>query len=931
MASDDQVINSISNSLGDLENTLARFIAKTEAATKKFGDSMNRMPPAAKSAAVGVEKVFKGSSSAAANLSFQLNDIGMMLASGQSPFMLMIQQGSQVSQIMGEIQRGGGSIGQVVSGAFKQMLNPMGLVSMALIGITAYAVQYFTSVQDGSKESEKAFKEQEQLIDGVVQAWGDLLPTLKEIRTAQKALASEQDKKAGTEAVAKTVFEDLGKELDKLAPKLDGINVRLDETSQVRTSAGLATGFDALVRSVDNGTASIEQLDAVIANLKALPNQSAGIIATTDALVSYRAGLIAAQTTTAKLRQEEQQATAEKKALVDTIEDLHKVVAVQKTDVEKLKDVYVKYIASIRDSNNFLTLAIKATNEYNAAVKEAIAQDMAAQHKKAVEALEGYAPKLSEIEGFMIAYSKAISTATSEQDKLNISTNAFLTLQGMVSTAGDKWAQTGQKVGEIWSGYWSDFRKDYSGAMGDLDKYLAQIDAAEGRGKNPNSSAQGFGQFIDSTWIAEIKQHRPDLAAAAGFDDAAILALRSQVDIAKEITHRFAEDNAKSLIAAGENASVAALHLSHFLGVYDAIKVLQAAPGTPLKGLISDASIAANQSILGGGKTVEDALAYAAGRAKVTATVKEEKSAVDSLKTSMNEQLESQNRQNAINGDTTKTVDQKTFALLKEEAMTKLLSAAQQDGVTVTKAQQAEFDALATKMANAGLSAEQLKTKQAELKKQQDDLKQNTEALAAQYNDMASSAISGFINDLRHGVSAGEAFSKMLDTLIGQLIEMAIKALVMKSGLGAALAGITGGGVGGVVGLKAGGTIGFTGGPQSAVSGASFAGARSMASGGIIGGDPNAIPIVGHRGELVIPKSALMKSASLTSGRGGDRISVGDTSIKVDIANGTGETNVSTQGGIAFGRMLDGAVQAIIVRESRPGGLLRNQMPGERR
>lgn len=927
MASDDQVINSISNSLGDLENTLARFIAKTEAATKKFGDSMKKLPPAAQGAAGGVEKAFKGSSSAAANLSFQLNDIGMMMASGQNPFMLMIQQGSQVSQIMGEIQRGGGSVGQVLKGAFTQLVNPMGLVSMALIGLSAYAVQYFTTVEDGGKDAEKALKEQEQLIDGVASAWGELLPTLKAIREQQKELASEGDKKKATELVAIGEYEEFKKVLDKLAPALDGINVRLDETSQARTPAGLATGFDALVRSAEKGRATIEQLDAVIAKVKALPNQSAATYAMVEALTAQRAALIEAESAAAKLRKEESLATTEKKNAIEFQKDLNKLNGEQISAVDKITQEYKDYMESIRESTNQLKLAIEATEKYHAAIKKAEEVDLA----KAVEEMAKFGPEISKFEGFMLAYAEALSKAKTEQDALNVQTKGFAVLQGQLSAAGNTWMELGQKAGDIWTKKWDGVHDSIDGANSAVDAYVKRVQKAEGTAQNPNSSAVGEGQFINKTWIGMMEKY--NAAGIVGLDKAGILALRSNSELALTMVRRYAEESAKSLALVGIQATEADLHLAHFLGSGDAIKVLQAAPGTPLKGLIQDASIAANPEVLGGGKVREDVLAYARARAQATVADKEHKSAVDTLMTSMNEQLASQQRQNAINGDTTKTVDQKTFALLKEEAMTKLLSAAQQDNATVTKEQQASFDALATKMATAGLSAEQLKTKQAELKKQQDELTQNTEALAAQYNDMASQAISGFINDLRHGVSAGEAFSKMLDTLIGQLIEMAVKALIMKSGLGAALAGLTGGGVAasGAVGLKAGGTIGFTGGPQSAVSAGAFGGARSMAGGGIIGGDPNAIPIVGHRGEIVIPKSALMKSASLTSGRGGDKISVGDTSIKVDIANGTGETNVSTQGGIAFGRMLDGAVQAIIVRESRPGGLLRNQMPGERR
>ena len=108
------------------------------------------------------EKV--GTSSQAAthhisNLSFQLNDIGIMMASGQSPFMLMLQQGPQVAQILSQMKTQGQGIGSALSGAFRMILNPMTAVTLGFIAGTAALYQWAVS-SDNAAEKAKTFDDQ---------------------------------------------------------------------------------------------------------------------------------------------------------------------------------------------------------------------------------------------------------------------------------------------------------------------------------------------------------------------------------------------------------------------------------------------------------------------------------------------------------------------------------------------------------------------------------------------------------------------------------------------------------------------------------------------------------------------------------------------------------------------------------------------------
>lgn len=118
-----------------------------------------------------VEQSLGAQRAAVSNLSFQLNDIAMGLASGTSPFTIMVQQGSQVSQAL---QGSGGIIGAVktLGGALATMVNPVSLASFALIGLTGVAVQYITTLSSGVPDVDKYLKEHGEVIRSFEDAWG---------------------------------------------------------------------------------------------------------------------------------------------------------------------------------------------------------------------------------------------------------------------------------------------------------------------------------------------------------------------------------------------------------------------------------------------------------------------------------------------------------------------------------------------------------------------------------------------------------------------------------------------------------------------------------------------------------------------------------------------------------------------------------------
>jgi hypothetical protein len=84
----------------------------------------------------------------------------------------------------------------------------------------------------------------------------------------------------------------------------------------------------------------------------------------------------------------------------------------------------------------------------------------------------------------------------------------------------------------------------------------------------------GVGQFLDQTWLELIRAYRPDLMK--GRSQGAILELRQDGRIAREITGVFMEKNAAILQKRGLPVTPATLYLAHFAGPAGAVAILSA-------------------------------------------------------------------------------------------------------------------------------------------------------------------------------------------------------------------------------------------------------------------------------------------------------------------------------------------------------------------
>ena len=125
--------------------------------------------------------------------------------------------------------------------------------------------------------------------------------------------------------------------------------------------------------------------------------------------------------------------------------------------------------------------------------------------------------------------------------------------------------------------------------------------------QNPLSSATGLGQFIESTWLRMMRDYRPDLAQT--MTRAALLNLRNDPTLSREMVTNLARENERFLQSRGHAITAGRLYLAHFLGPGGANTVLSSGDGNTILAVMGANVVRANPFLTN--YTVADLKAWA--------------------------------------------------------------------------------------------------------------------------------------------------------------------------------------------------------------------------------------------------------------------------------------------------------------------------------
>lgn len=229
------------------------------------------------------------------NLSSQFQDIAVQLQGGQSPFTIALQQGTQITQVLGPL----GARGAVsaLGGAFASLVNPVSLATIGLIAAGGAAVQYFTSLLDDSASAERTLEEQASLIQKVADRWGEAVPALKAYADELQRQADLGDLNTATQDAINAKFRETQQLLPDIKSQIGGIvqeMIRAGATqSEINAVRDAFNSVDRaaqdLNRAFSEGADTTEQFRALQEALASLMANEA--VSGTDALSGSIANL----------------------------------------------------------------------------------------------------------------------------------------------------------------------------------------------------------------------------------------------------------------------------------------------------------------------------------------------------------------------------------------------------------------------------------------------------------------------------------------------------------------------------------------------------------------------------------------------------------------------------------------------------------------
>ena len=337
------------NKQGHLTNEqLAQGLQTAETRLFHAQRSMNMFNDASKLSATDLQ-----------NLQFQLNDIAVSLASGQSPFTVMLQQGAQIGQLFGPGSTVMSALKAVGGGVMSFLTSP---INLAILGFAAAAtaVVSFSSL----------FKRNVEPLADVIDRQKDSVERLAEAY-GEAALASEDYGRRSTAATEFSVASQLEKDRKRLQSEAKQLMDTFQDISVIFDGAGnrtevarplfkeLAPALVEFRRSLNAGEPDIRAFDEALSRIgvETKDKELRKLIQTSDQTRESLVDLQGATEGTAKAMDSAVRAAAGmRQNLQETLDALGDFGADTRTEVEQIQALFEEGLFSAQSPAAFEAL-----------------------------------------------------------------------------------------------------------------------------------------------------------------------------------------------------------------------------------------------------------------------------------------------------------------------------------------------------------------------------------------------------------------------------------------------------------------------------------------------------------------------------------------------------------------------------------------------
>lgn len=444
-----------------------------------------------------------------------------------------------------------------------------GIPGLIATGIVIAVSQWATSTGTATSalvEHERqlnAVREAYQLAEGDVEDWADAVRSVTELDVRQNLIALENQ------------FADATRGVREQARIIGGVLANLRQSAARDQQTGISLTNTDLLRDFED----LEQAVQDFLDLRTSTEEFKEILSN-----------LATSSNNVVIRQ----FAEEIDNLVDSTDDSESSLGALAQQIAQQRSLLRLFTGEAEDADEAVLGLGNAVEETNTAFRDQAIQTYTNAIQELREAIPGVAAEMERL-----------------NDQMAINRTAMQGALAAVQSGG--WNRLGEIAG-LWVQATSAMNNaNVEAAVGGnvIDRIIGIESAGNPNARNPMSSATGLGQFIESTWMEMFRRHFPEQSASMTRE--AILDLRTNPAISRQMTELYARENARALLAAGLPADDGAIYLSHFLGAGGARALLSADRETPVDQILSPQVIQANSSILEG-RDAGDVIAWARQR-----------------------------------------------------------------------------------------------------------------------------------------------------------------------------------------------------------------------------------------------------------------------------------------------------------------------------